>query len=57
MHPAVDDDFVVSRNAPYGQVLVLASQRLVHPESDDEFVALHVQTHCMDKCLCCQAVV
>ena len=38
MCPAADDDFVICQNAPYGQVLVLPSQRLVHPAADDEFV-------------------
>ena len=38
VHPAVDDDFVVSQNAPNVQVLVLLSRRLVHPAVDDDFV-------------------
>ena len=35
---AADNDCVICRNAPYGQVLVLPSQRLVHPAPDDDFV-------------------
>ena len=35
---AADDDFVICRNAPYGQVLVLPSRRLVRPAADDVFV-------------------
>ena len=35
MHPTVDDDFVVCRNAPYGQVLVLPNRPLVHPAADE----------------------
>ena len=31
-------DFVICRNAPYGQVLVLPSRRLVRPAADDDFV-------------------
>ena len=38
MHPAADDDFVICQNAPYGQVLVLPSWRLVHLAADDDFV-------------------
>ena len=38
MHPAADDDFVICRNVPYGQVLMLSSQRLVRPAADDDFV-------------------
>ena len=38
MHPAADDDFVICRNAPYGQVLVLPNRRLVRPAADDNFV-------------------
>ena len=35
---AAEYDFVVYRNAPYGQVLVLPSRPLVHPAADDDFV-------------------
>ena len=38
VHPAADDDFVICWNAPYGQRLVLPSQRLVHPAADHVFV-------------------
>ena len=38
MRPAADDDFVICRNALYGQALVLPSRRLVHPAADDDFV-------------------
>ena len=38
MRPAADDDFVICRNAPYGQVLVLLSQLLVCPAADDDFI-------------------
>ena len=31
-------DFVIRRNAPSGQVLVLPSRRLVRPAADDDFV-------------------
>ena len=37
---SADDDFVMCQNAPYGQVFVLPSRRLVHPASDDAFVTL-----------------
>ena len=33
----VDDDFVKCQNAPYGQVLVLPSRRLVRPAAHDDF--------------------
>ena len=35
---AADDDFVICRNATYGQLLVLPSQCLVRPAADDDFV-------------------
>ena len=35
-----DDDFVICRNAPYGQVLVFPSRRLVRPVADDDFIVL-----------------
>ena len=38
VHPAADDYFFISRNAPYGQVFVLPSGRLVRPAADDDFV-------------------
>ena len=38
MRFAADDDFVICRNAPYGQVLVLPSRRLVRSAADDDFV-------------------
>ena len=38
MRPATDDDFVIWRSAPYGQVLMLPSRRLVRPAADDDFV-------------------
>ena len=38
VRPAAVDDFAISQNTPYGQVLVLPSQRLVHPTVDDDFV-------------------
>ena len=38
VHPAVDDDFVICRNVPYGQVLELPSRRLVHLAFVDDFV-------------------
>ena len=34
--PAADNDFVICRNGPYGQVLVLPRQRLVRPVADDD---------------------
>ena len=42
VHPAADDDFVICRNAPYGQVLALPSRRLVRPAADDDFFILFV---------------
>ena len=33
---AADDDFVICRNASYGQVLVLPSRRIVRPAADDD---------------------
>ena len=41
MHPAAGNDFVICRNAPYGQMLVLPSRRLVRPVADDDFVISH----------------
>ena len=38
MRPAADDDFLICRNAPYGQVLGLPSRRLLRPAADDDFV-------------------
>ena len=38
MHRAADDDFIICRNEPCEQVLVLPSQRLVRPAADDDFV-------------------
>ena len=38
VRPAADDDFVICRNAPYGQVLVLPSRCLVRPAADDDLV-------------------
>ena len=38
MRPAADDNFVIFRDVPYGQVLVLSSRRLVRPAADDDFV-------------------
>ena len=32
-----NDDFVIFQNPPYGQVLVLPSQHLVHPAAEDDF--------------------
>ena len=44
VRPAADDDFVICRNAPYGQVLVLSSRCLVRPAADDDFVwKIHFQ--------------
>ena len=40
MRPAADDDFVLCPNAPYGQVFVLPSQRLVRPAADDDFIKI-----------------
>ena len=37
---SADDYFVMCQNAPYGQVFVLPSRRLVYPASDDAFVTL-----------------
>ena len=42
VRPAAEYDFVVYRNAPYGQVLVLPSRPLVHPAADDDFVIVAV---------------
>ena len=38
MRRSADDDFVICRNAPYGLVLVLPSQRLVNPAASEDFV-------------------
>ena len=38
VHPAADDDFVICRNALYGQVLKLPSRHLVRPAANDDFV-------------------
>ena len=38
VRPAADYAFVICRNAPYGQVLVLPSRRLVRPAADHDFV-------------------
>ena len=38
MRRSADDDFVICRNAPYGLVLVLPSQRLVNPAANEDFV-------------------
>ena len=38
MPRVADDDFIICRNAPHGQVLVLPTQRLVRPAADDDFV-------------------
>ena len=38
VRPAADDDFVICRNVPYGQVLMLPSRRLVCPTADDDFI-------------------
>ena len=38
VRPAADDDFVICRNAPYGEVPVLPSRPLVDPAADDDFV-------------------
>ena len=37
MHPAADDDFVICRNAPCEQVLVLPSRSLGPPAADVDF--------------------
>ena len=50
---AADDDFVICQNWPCKQVLVFSSRRLLHPAVDDNL--LYVETHLMNKCLCCQA--
>ena len=36
VRPAVDGDFVICRNTPCGQVLVLPSRCLVRPAADDD---------------------
>ena len=38
VRPAGEDDFVIRRKAPHGQVLVLPSQHLVRPAAYDDFV-------------------
>ena len=42
VRPAADDDFVICRNAPYGEVPVLSSRPLVDPAADDDFVIVAV---------------
>ena len=42
VRPAADDDFVICRNAPYGEVPVLLSRHLVDPAADDDFVIVAV---------------
>ena len=44
--PAADDDFVIYRNEPYGQVLVLPSRCLVRPVADDDFAIYDTVTSC-----------
>ena len=45
MYPAADDDFLISRSAPYGQVLVLPSQRLMRAMADDDFLICQNATY------------
>ena len=49
--PAADDNSVVSKST-YGHVLVLPSQRLVHPEADEDFLICRKARK--DMCLCYQ---
>ena len=44
MRPAADDDFVLCRNAPYGQVLVLPSPRPVRLAADHDFGVISTST-------------
>ena len=41
LHPAADKDFVLCWNAPYGQMLVLPSQRPARRAADDDFFLLY----------------
>ena len=53
VHTAADGDFVICRNAPCIQVLLLRSQQLVLPAADVDFVICLVM-YLVDKSLCCQ---